>query len=123
MVSVPFTRQIRLIVAPAWAVLATSSSTAAAAMNFYPARKAMAVQMRKQTEEKAPSEHYDAPYALIDLWHDHGGDADAMQKAEIESFATLLDSATAQALIRVFFLRRTLKSGASGASVAERAHR
>jgi hypothetical protein len=34
MVSVPFTRQIRLIVAPAWAVLATSSSTAAAAMTL-----------------------------------------------------------------------------------------
>ncbi|WP_370208986.1 3-hydroxyacyl-CoA dehydrogenase NAD-binding domain-containing protein [Pararhodobacter marinus] len=88
----------------------------ASAMRLSPARSLAATRMRQEAEKSAPRRHYPAPYALIDLWHDHGGDADAMQKAEIESFATLLDSATAQALIRVFFLRRTLKSGASGAS-------
>ncbi|PWE27891.1 fatty-acid oxidation protein subunit alpha [Pararhodobacter marinus] len=88
----------------------------AGAMRLSPARSLAATRMRQEAEKSAPRRHYPAPYALIDLWHDHGGDADAMQKAEIESFATLLESATAQALIRVFFLRRTLKSGASGAS-------
>lgn len=58
--------------------------------------------MRAEAEKKAPNQHYPAPYALINLWEDHGGDRTEMQKAEIASFVELLDSATAQNLIRVF---------------------
>ena len=58
--------------------------------------------------------HYPAPYALIDLWVAHGGNAEAMQKAEIASFAKLLVSDTAQNLVRVFFLRENLKNLADG---------
>ena len=96
--------------------------TAAAAMNFYPARKAMAMQMRKQTEEKAPSEHYDAPYALIDLWEKHGGSMDEMLEAEHASFARLLPTETTQNLIRVFFLRQRLQQNGKGESGIARVH-
>lgn len=58
--------------------------------------------MRSKTEEKAPKEHYPAPYALIDLWEEHGDDRDAMQQAEIDSFARLLDTDTSKNLRRVF---------------------
>ncbi|MBN8294797.1 enoyl-CoA hydratase/isomerase family protein [Rhodobacter sp. NTK016B] len=94
----------------------------AGAMRLSPARSLAATRMRQEAAKSVPRRHYPAPYALIDLWHDHGGDADAMQKAEIDSFATLLESATAQALIRVFFLRRALKSGAKGASDIAHVH-
>ncbi|MWD28320.1 fatty-acid oxidation protein subunit alpha [Aquicoccus sp. SCR17] len=86
----------------------------AAAFRVKPARALAATRMRSETEKRAPREHYPAPYALIDLWEDHGGDPKAMQEGEITSFAKLLDSVTAQNLIRVFFLRRKLKSEARG---------
>src|SRR5208282_331213 len=44
------------------------------------------------------------------LWLAHGGNAEAMQKAEISSFAKLLVTDTAQNLVRVFFLRENLKN-------------
>ncbi|WP_373084703.1 3-hydroxyacyl-CoA dehydrogenase NAD-binding domain-containing protein [Sneathiella sp.] len=78
-------------------------------MNLRPARSLAAIKMRRMSEKKAPSRHYPAPYALIDLWEDHGGNRDAMQRAEIKSFSKLLTTDTAQNLIRVFFLQQKLK--------------
>lgn len=81
-----------------------------------PARRIAARQMRAEAEQQAPSAHYPAPYALIDLWEEHGGDLDAMKHAEIASFARLMLTDTAQNLIRVFFLRQTLKDLAGEAA-------
>ena len=86
----------------------------ARAFGLEQARSLAAREMRKKTEEKAPSEHYPAPYALIDLWEEHGDDREAMQKGEIESFARLLDTETSRNLRRVFFLRQRLKEGGRG---------
>lgn len=79
------------------------------AFDLAPARNLAAGRMRKETQAKAPQEHYPAPHALIDLWAEHGGDRKAMQEAEIASFARLLQTDTCRNLIRVFFLRGTLK--------------
>ena len=65
--------------------------------------------MRAQADKQAPHQHYPAPYALIALWEAHGGDFDALKTAEIESFAKLLVTQTSKNLVRVFFLRETLK--------------
>jgi 3-hydroxyacyl-CoA dehydrogenase/enoyl-CoA hydratase/3-hydroxybutyryl-CoA epimerase len=78
--------------------------------------------MRSETEKKAPANHYPAPHALIDLWSSYGGDAAAMQKAEIASFSSLLPTPAAQNLIRVFFLRENLKSISDGAWQGQRIH-
>lgn len=94
----------------------------AAIFDLGPARKLAAKRMRTQTEEQAPRRHYPAPHALIELWEKHGGDRDAMQKAEISSFAKLLMTDTAKNLIRVFFLREALKKKASGNSGIARVH-
>jgi 3-hydroxyacyl-CoA dehydrogenase / enoyl-CoA hydratase / 3-hydroxybutyryl-CoA epimerase len=83
-------------------------------MNMEPVRGLLAARMREQTAKKAPKRFYPAPYALIDLWAAHGGDAAAMQKAEISSFAKLLVTETAQNLVRVFYLRDNLKKLADG---------
>lgn len=78
------------------------------------ARSLAAGRMRTEAEKKAPPAHFPAPHALIDLWEAHGDDRDAMQRAEIASFAKLLDSETSRNLRRVFFLRQDLKQDGRG---------
>jgi 3-hydroxyacyl-CoA dehydrogenase/enoyl-CoA hydratase/3-hydroxybutyryl-CoA epimerase len=89
-------------------------SLRASALRTRAARGLAATRMRSESEKKAPRAHFPAPFALIDLWEDHGGDPAEMQEAEIASFATLLDSTTARNLIRVFFLRQRLKAAGKG---------
>ena len=86
----------------------------ARAFTLSTARSYAARQMRSSAEKKAPKAHYPAPYALIDLWEEHGGDPEAMQKAEIESFAQLLQTDTSKNLQRAFFLRQRLRANAKG---------
>ncbi|WP_166261378.1 3-hydroxyacyl-CoA dehydrogenase NAD-binding domain-containing protein [Marinobacter salicampi] len=74
-----------------------------------PARQLEIRQMRSQTASKAPPKHYPAPQALIELWEHHGGDSEAMRKAEIESFARLMMTETSRNLVKVFFLREKMK--------------
>ncbi len=86
----------------------------ARALGFEAARSLVARQMRSQTEQKAPADHYPAPTALIDIWEKHGSDRKAMQAAEIASFADLLKTDTSKNLRRVFFLRQQLKDAGRG---------
>jgi 3-hydroxyacyl-CoA dehydrogenase / enoyl-CoA hydratase / 3-hydroxybutyryl-CoA epimerase len=85
-------------------------------------RKLAAKRMRVQSAEKAPIQHYPAPHALIDLWEAHGRDPQAMQQAEVASFARLLVSETSRNLVRVFFLREKLKGMADGTFAGRRVH-
>ncbi|MAM60216.1 3-hydroxyacyl-CoA dehydrogenase NAD-binding domain-containing protein [Maritimibacter sp. UBA3975] len=94
----------------------------AGAMRTGVARSIAASRMRSETEKQAPKADYPAPHALIDLWADHGGDRNAMQKGEIASFARLLETETARNLIRVFFLRRKLKEGGKGDDGIDHVH-
>jgi 3-hydroxyacyl-CoA dehydrogenase / enoyl-CoA hydratase / 3-hydroxybutyryl-CoA epimerase len=91
-------------------------------MNVEPVRSLLAARMRSEATKRAPRGHYPAPYALIDLWVAHGGNRDAMQKAEITSFAKLLVTDTSQNLVRVFFLRENFKSLADGKWNGNRVH-
>jgi 3-hydroxyacyl-CoA dehydrogenase/enoyl-CoA hydratase/3-hydroxybutyryl-CoA epimerase len=91
-------------------------------LNSNPGRRLLAQRMSSEVAKRAPRMHYPAPYALIDMWVEHGGDAEAMQKAEISSFAKLLVSDTAQNLVRVFFLRENLKNLADGKWNGSRVH-
>ncbi|MGX0876550.1 3-hydroxyacyl-CoA dehydrogenase/enoyl-CoA hydratase/3-hydroxybutyryl-CoA epimerase [Roseovarius sp. MBR-154] len=92
------------------------------AFKLAPARALAARTMRAKTAEKAAAEHYPAPYALIDLWEEHGDDPAKMQKGEIDSFARLLKSETSQNLRRVFFLRQSLKDKAKGEDEVAHVH-
>jgi 3-hydroxyacyl-CoA dehydrogenase/enoyl-CoA hydratase/3-hydroxybutyryl-CoA epimerase len=85
-------------------------------------RSLTAKKMRSQTEKQAPKSHYPAPYALIDLWEKHGADREKMSKAETRSFANLMFSETAQNLIRVYFLRESLKSAGENKSEFDHLH-
>jgi 3-hydroxyacyl-CoA dehydrogenase/enoyl-CoA hydratase/3-hydroxybutyryl-CoA epimerase len=74
---------------------------------------------RKQVAQKARPEHYPAPYAIIDIWAKHGGNAlEAPQLIE-----RIVGSDTARNLVRVFFLQERLKGfGKETAFAAKRVH-
>ena len=69
--------------------------------------------LRKQVAARAKKEHYPAPYAIIDLWAQHGASARSGYDAEARSFAKLMVGSTSRNLVRVFFLQNRLKSQGS----------
>jgi 3-hydroxyacyl-CoA dehydrogenase / enoyl-CoA hydratase / 3-hydroxybutyryl-CoA epimerase len=91
-------------------------------LNSGPVRGLLASRMRREAEKAAPHEDYPAPYALIDLWEQHGGDKIAMLTAERVSFARLMVTPTAQNLIRVFFLREQMKKLAGSGNAIGHVH-
>ena len=74
------------------------------------ARRLIAAQARKQVEKRARREHYPAPYAILDLFVKHDGDALAPPPSDPASIATLVRTPTAENLIRVFRLQERLKA-------------
>lgn len=93
-----------------------------AILNLGPVRGFLASRMRAEAGKTAPREHYPAPYALIDLWEQHGDDKVAMLRAEKTSFANLMVTPTAQNLIRVFFLREQMKKLAGSGNSIKHVH-
>lgn len=78
-------------------------------LNFGPARDAIAQYLKKQVNAKAKESHYPAPYALIDLWKEHGGNREDMFDAEQRSISHLFTTETSKNLVKVFFLQEGLK--------------
>ncbi|MFT4580977.1 MAG: 3-hydroxyacyl-CoA dehydrogenase/enoyl-CoA hydratase/3-hydroxybutyryl-CoA epimerase [Gammaproteobacteria bacterium] len=73
-------------------------------------RPVVATVLRRQVAKRAPEKHYPAPYAMIRLWRQHGGDRSAMFRAEAKSISELFVSATSRNLQRLFFLQEQLKT-------------
>jgi 3-hydroxyacyl-CoA dehydrogenase/enoyl-CoA hydratase/3-hydroxybutyryl-CoA epimerase len=79
-------------------------------------RDYVANKMRSEVSKKANRVNYPAPYALIELFEQHGHDWQAMIRGEVEAFVPLMGSPTATNLRRVFFLSEGLKKqGLKGA--------
>jgi 3-hydroxyacyl-CoA dehydrogenase/enoyl-CoA hydratase/3-hydroxybutyryl-CoA epimerase len=77
------------------------------------------MQARKQLARKARPEHYPAPYAILDMWARHGGNA----LAAPDLIAGIVNSPTARNLVRVFHLQERLKSfGKDSAVPIRRVH-
>ncbi len=74
---------------------------------------------RNQMAQKARPEHYPAPYAIIDIWAKHNGNAlEAPQLIE-----RIVGSDTARNLVRVFFMQERLKGfGKESTFAAKRVH-
>jgi 3-hydroxyacyl-CoA dehydrogenase/enoyl-CoA hydratase/3-hydroxybutyryl-CoA epimerase len=92
-----------------------------------PLRNIVAKQARKSVAQKAKPEHYPAPYALIDMWQNYGGNALAVPANLPTSLDALINSPTTANLVRVFFLQERLKSfgkidGASHANKFDAQH-
>ncbi len=82
-------------------------------LNTLPARHLIAPLLIREAAKHAKPAHYPAPYALIDHWKSHGGNARAMLEGEAVQVSRLLTGDTAQNLVRVFFLQERLKSFAA----------
>ncbi|WP_298393019.1 3-hydroxyacyl-CoA dehydrogenase NAD-binding domain-containing protein [uncultured Azonexus sp.] len=84
-----------------------------------PLKAVVANGARKQVAKKARPEHYPAPYAIIDLWQKHDGNALAAP-AVVDR---IIQSPTAKNLLRVFHLQERLKGfGKDGDFVAQHVH-
>ena len=73
-------------------------------------RSIVAGQTRKQVARRANPEHYPAPYAIVDLFAQHGAGGQAAYEAEARSIAKLFLSDSSRCLVRVFFLQNRLKA-------------
>lgn len=72
---------------------------------------------------KARKEHYPAPYAIIDLWTEHGARGGEAYVAEARSIADLMCTDTSRNLVRVFFLQNRLKDqGSDQAPAIDKVH-
>jgi len=87
------------------------------------ARRVIASRAEKQVARRARREHYPAPYAILELWVKHDGNALAALPSDPASIPALLRSPTAANLIRVFRLQERLKSlGKEGEFKATHVH-
>ena len=75
-----------------------------------PLKGVVAAQARKQVAQRARPEHYPAPYAILDMWQHHGGNALAVPADKATSLDSIFRSATTRNLVRVFFLQERLKA-------------
>ncbi len=85
------------------------ASKAQQMLNSAASRPLLAKVLEKKVAEKARREHYPAPYSLINLWKQHGGNRKAMFAAEADSVAELVAHPTSKNLVNVFFLQEGLK--------------
>lgn len=92
-------------------------------LNLFILRPLVARMLRKQVRAKARPEHYPAPYAIIDLWQQHGASEKSGYEAEARSMSELMCGETSRNLVRVFFLQNRLKSqGSKPSARIERVH-
>jgi 3-hydroxyacyl-CoA dehydrogenase/enoyl-CoA hydratase/3-hydroxybutyryl-CoA epimerase len=83
----------------------------AAAITDWPGvRNLVAKMSAKKVAEKARPDHYPAPYAIIDLWKDFGGDVRNVPRGHPGSTASLFFHPTTRNLIRLFQLQERLKA-------------
>jgi 3-hydroxyacyl-CoA dehydrogenase/enoyl-CoA hydratase/3-hydroxybutyryl-CoA epimerase len=88
-------------------------------INRWPLKKLLAGKARRQVASKARREHYPAPWAIIDLWEKHNGNA----LLAAEWIDRIICSPTARNLVRVFFLQERLKNfGKASEFKAQRVH-
>lgn len=93
---------------------ARKPSLLARASNRQPVREALAILLRRKTAEKAPPDHYPAPYRMIDLWARHRDNRRRMFEGEAEQVGQLMVGDTARNLRRLFFLTERMKGLGKG---------
>ncbi|HEX4779273.1 MAG TPA: enoyl-CoA hydratase-related protein, partial [Usitatibacter sp.] len=74
-------------------------------------RNLVAKMSTNQVQKRVRRDQYPAPYAIIDLWKDFGGDVRNVPRDHPASTASLFFHPTAKNLIRVFLLQERLKKG------------
>ena len=83
----------------------------AAAVTSWPVVRSLVASMsRKKVAGKVRQDHYPAPYAIIDLWKDFGGDVRNVPPEHPASMASLFAHPTTRNLIRLFKLQDRMKA-------------
>ncbi|MFO1427541.1 MAG: 3-hydroxyacyl-CoA dehydrogenase NAD-binding domain-containing protein [Steroidobacteraceae bacterium] len=77
-------------------------------------------QMLAQVRKRARSDHYPAPYAIVDLWAAYGARGSESYDAEAQSIAHLFMTPASRSLVRVFLLQDRLKALGGGAAAGFR---
>jgi 3-hydroxyacyl-CoA dehydrogenase / enoyl-CoA hydratase / 3-hydroxybutyryl-CoA epimerase len=90
-------------------------------LNLGPVRPLLAKRMEATVSRTAARQHYPAPYAIVDLWRQHGAKGAASFDAEAHSISRLMCGNASRNLVRVFLLQDRLKS-LGGDSQAEFKH-
>jgi 3-hydroxyacyl-CoA dehydrogenase/enoyl-CoA hydratase/3-hydroxybutyryl-CoA epimerase len=80
-----------------------------AATDWPGVRNLVAKMSQKQVEKRVRRDQYPAPYAIIELWRDFGGDPRNVPREHPASTASLFFHPTAKNLIRIFLLQERLK--------------
>ncbi len=91
------------------------------ALSWPVVRRLVAAQARKQVTRRARPDHYPAPYAILDLFANHGASGAGAFAAEARSIARLFLSEQSRNLVRVFFLQNRMKA-MGGKSTRKVAH-
>jgi len=88
-----------------------------------PGRAILASIFTRETAKKVSKKHYPAPFALIELFKEHGGSKESFLAGEIKSEAKLVVSRESRNLVRVFKLSEMLKAkGKTSDYKAKRVH-
>ncbi|CAG0977127.1 3-hydroxyacyl-CoA dehydrogenase / enoyl-CoA hydratase / 3-hydroxybutyryl-CoA epimerase [Rhodocyclaceae bacterium] len=74
-----------------------------------PLKGVVASQAKKQVAARARPEHYPAPYAILDMWANYGGNALAVPAGKPTSMEAIAASLTTKNLVRVYYLQERLK--------------
>ncbi|MDT3736881.1 MAG: 3-hydroxyacyl-CoA dehydrogenase NAD-binding domain-containing protein [Denitratisoma sp.] len=74
-----------------------------------PLKGVVAAQARKQVAARARPKHYPAPYAILDIWANYGGNALAVPADKPSSMEAIYGSPTTRNLVRVYYLQERLK--------------
>ena len=83
----------------------------AAKVTGWPGVRSLVARMSaKKVAERVRRDQYPAPYAIIDLWKDFGGDVLAVPKEHAASTTSLFFHPTTKNLIRIFLLQDRLKA-------------
>jgi 3-hydroxyacyl-CoA dehydrogenase/enoyl-CoA hydratase/3-hydroxybutyryl-CoA epimerase len=73
-------------------------------------RNIVANASRKQVAKRVAKKHYPAPYAIIDLWQNYGGDPRNVPDTSDTSIAKITAHPTTANLIRIFKLQERMKA-------------
>ncbi|MBI4755941.1 MAG: enoyl-CoA hydratase/isomerase family protein [Betaproteobacteria bacterium] len=87
---------------------------------LWPWKELLVSAARRKVGARARPGHYPAPYAILDIWAHHDGNALAVPAGQPGSLEAIVGSATAANLVRVFFLQERLKGFGKEADFAPR---
>ncbi|HXN15589.1 MAG TPA: 3-hydroxyacyl-CoA dehydrogenase NAD-binding domain-containing protein [Usitatibacter sp.] len=82
----------------------------AGATNWPGVRSLVAKMSERKVAERVRRDHYPAPYAIIELWRDFGGDVRIVPREHPASIVSLFNHPTTRNLIRLFKLQERLKA-------------